>query len=488
MIASSPNQVTNQVMMNLTPYPSEDDPIGYVESSKRGKRIIIVIDDFYKLPKWYKVSPTPSTAGGLLKLYSVTHDWGFTRGIGFFKLPDPTKLKEDSNRIIDCIDEWLERVCLSSSSACAVEIAEGEDEAASREDCVYYILVDTYFGTQDVVGHKFIQQWKERKILPQHCEKIAYLSTAGVALGWQDPHSLEIFSKGDIDSAPAGLLPRNLQDWLDFEATALEKIWRESIGWFNDSNSDIVVHNFAQIEQYSKDNPQKFDRYKQAIENALGFCLPAAWWQNLETIKNIYESLKCLCGDVFCGNSNQPGCRNISVGAAYLVALRAHYDLFGSIDSLANDPDFWKQADHITAAVFPLQGTKRARASAIALYNFFYRIFEPRNGGSKVSQVENAFLEQKGEILKIVLKWSASEKAADRPKSLAQQLDEQFDSYEIEIPGSSKAGEIVSNTKNAISDLWRTMMFNRNGFLSPGVVYMNNDEIIIASTEYLTIR
>jgi len=478
--------------MNLRPYPDANDPIGYVESSKRGKRVIIIIDDFYNLPDWYQAS-TPATAGGLLKLYSVTRDWGFTRGIGFFNLPDPTRIQEDSDKIIDCINQWLDdHVCLNAIETCkpGVEGSEvhQEDPPIQRSDCSYYILVDTFFGTQDVVGYKFIERWKERQILPKEQEQIAYLSTAGVALGWQDPHNLVIFSKGDIDNMPAGLLPEKLQRWLGFEATALEELWGKTMGWFNDAKSDVVPHNFTQIEQYFDEKSPKFEKYRQAIENALGFRFPEAWWQDLETMKNIHESLKCICGDVFCGNTNNPGCRNISIGAAYLVALKAHYVLFEKLDPLASDPQFWKDASRLTAAIFPLQGTKRARASAIALYNFFYRIFEPRNGKPLESTVETAFFERKGEVLKISLSWSAASSASDRSRSLAQQIDEQFDSNEIELPAAGSPGQIVNNTRNAISELWRTMMFNKNGFLSPGVVYMNKDEVIIASTEYLAIN
>ncbi|WP_448573966.1 hypothetical protein [Trichothermofontia sp.] len=474
------------VAMNLIPYPNADDPIGYVESSKRGKRIIIVVDDFYNLPDWYKASTTPSTAGGLLKLYSVTRDWGSTRGIGFFNLPDPSKLQEDSDKIIDCIDDWLNRVCLDSSRT--RKSGWLDEDSLTRDDFIYYMFIDTYFGTHYVVGHKFIERWKERQILPKDREHIAYLSTAGVALGWEDPHNLPIFAKGDIDNTLAGLLPDKLKTWLGFEATPLEMVWEKTVGWFNDSKSGIVLHNFTQVKEKFYDassNSLPFGKYRHAIENALGFSFPEVWWQDLETVKNIHESLKSICGDVFCGNTNQPGCRNISVGATYLVALKAHYDIFRNIDPLASDPNFWKHADHITAAVFPLQGTKRARASAIALYNFFFRMFEPRNGAKEESQVEGAFFEGKGEVLKICLKWSASEGASDRAKSLAQQLEQQFDSNQIEIFGSERPGQMISNTRNAIAELWRTMVFNRDGFLSPGVVYMERDEIIIASTEYL---
>lgn len=464
--------------MELKPYPDAKNPIGYVEDRKRGTRIIIVIDDFFNLPDWYTIKNSIfitesglDTAGGLLLLYNSAREWESTRGIGFFNLPDPAQILEKSDEIINCIDQWLDHVCSGSS--------------AKREDYDYYILVDIYFGKKYHIGSHFIDYWKQRRIVPAEKEKLAYFSTAGAVLGWEDPHQLQFFSKAKIDVT--GRLTPDLEDWLDFVPVALDKVWEKSIGWFDDHKSDIIRHDFSPVKQWFLEQNPKAQKYQESIEAAFGFKFPETWWQDLEVAKNIHESLKHLCGEVFCGSTNLDGCRNISVGAAYIIALKAHYDRFKNIDALTQNPAMWKGVPKSTAAIFPIQSTKNAKASAIALYEFFYRIFEPRSGEGSPndSQVKTAYFEQGGVVLKIQLHWNATKPAPDRSESLVQMLSKRFESNQIEVPDSPGLGHIAQNTRNAITQLWRTMMFNQNGFMSPGVIYMERDEIIIASTEYL---
>lgn len=472
-------------MLDLRPYPTEDNPIGFVEDRPRGKRVIIVIDDLFDLPNCYSDNYKHPATSGLWKLYDTVQTWDLRRGIGFFDLPDPTQIEERSNAIIDAIDDWVKLIC------CDEDCEEGSHSSV-HEEYSYYVLVDFFFGNEaHLVGHKFIDYWKKRQIVPKEHEKLAYFSTAGAYPGFVDPHHLPVFQKGrGINQQEQ--LSHDLKEWLDFESVPLERVWEKSVGWFDDAKSNVVRHDFSSIEQYFIDKSPKATKYKQVIEDALGVKFPDAWWQDLESVKNIHESLKHLCGEVFCGNTHLGGCRNVSVGAAYLIALKVHQELYGNIDALASSPSFWKGSPRITSAVFSIQGKAEAKSSAIALYDFFYHTFKYR-GSLKTSQVKTAFFEQGGVVLKIQLKWKATEKASDRSKSLVQMLMERFDSEEIDAPDPEDfrkfSGDtrpvVANNTRDAISRLWRNMMFNSNGFMSPGVVYMEKDEIIIASTEYL---
>jgi hypothetical protein len=464
--------------MELQPYPVDDDPVGYVEGRQRGKRVIIVIDDFFYLPNWHEIPTSPLTASGLLNLYNISRDWDLTRGIGFFNLPDPTRIAEDSNQVIDCITDWLKELCSDDDEPC--QSIEDIPEYIN-----FYVLVDLFFGNNtDITGIPFVTHWKERNILPKDRVKLAYFSTTGTSRGNRDPHHLPLFRKGEIDEL--GKLPSSLEEWLGFNPVPLEKLWEESEGWFVDAKTDTIKHNFVQVKDFFLNQTAKAEEYKEIIENALGFNFPEEWWQDLETVERIHESLKTLCGDVFCGSTNGIARRNISVGAAYLIALMAHQRLYGHVKPLTRNPSFWQQMPRVTASIFPKQKTKNAKSSAICLYDFFYRLFEPAADHMNKSQVKTAYFDQNGVVLKIQLQWRADKPSQGRAKSLVQMLDERFNRDEIEVPDPDIYGDFAKNSRDAVSRLWRNMMLNDYGFMSPGVIYMEGDELIIASTEDLT--
>jgi len=451
--------------MELVPFLVQEKKIGYVEDRKRGQRIIIIIDDFFNLPDWHHLDPPPGdgTAFGLVKLYKVVREWDLTRGIGFFKLPRLSKIEEDSELIINSIQQWLRSV------------------NGDRDDSVldYYILVDSYYGTKDLVGHLFIEQWKARQVISQAHEKIAYLSTGGTKLGFSDPYNLPVFRKVEIDNAGLFRLTVDLEKWLDYEATPLEELWRKSAGWFDDAKSDVVRHDFSHVKRYFSTHDTNAKAYRQAIEDALGVPFPEAWWQDLDSFENIHNSLKTLCGEVFCGKTDVDGCRNMSVGAAYLVALKAHYDIYGNAGVLAENPSLWKDNSQVIAPIFPLQAVEKAQASAIALYEFFYRIFEGES-----SPVKKVHFQHHGGVLKVQVTWKATTALPGR-KNLAQLMAERFESDRIDVPDAEGSGKMAKNTRDAITQLWRNMMFNKDGFMSPGVVYMEKNVITIASTTCL---
>ncbi|MGG6242153.1 hypothetical protein ACQ4N7_26350 [Nodosilinea sp. AN01ver1] len=459
--------------MELKAYPDEELPLGYVEDRNRGKRIVIVIDDYFNLPNWHELEIPPPTASGLKRLYDIVRGWPLTRAIGFFNLPNPNQIQEDSYTIINCINEWIDAICC--------EDILGDDTCIkAREEFDYYVLVDIFFGSNFLVGDKFIDHWKEKNIFSSK-EKLAYLSSARPPTS--NAYNLSFFQKSKIDESGERYL--DLIGWLGFRPVPLEITWAKSIGWFDDAQADLVKHDFSQVKEYFISGSPKADQYRKAVEDALDVKFPDAWWQDTASIRNIHESLKHLCGEVFCGSTNKKGRRNISVGAAYLIALMAHQRIYGNIDTLAKDPSLWQEVPRVTGAVFPLQDKPEAKLSAISLYEFFYHIFKPREDPSNISQVKTAYFEQDGVALKIQLKWKATEKALNRPQNLVQQLAERFDSEQIDVPDPDSYNGLPRNTKDAISRLWRNMMFNDDGFMSPGVIYMHKDEVIIASTEYL---
>lgn len=482
-------------MLSLRAYPSKEEPFGFVEDRDRGKRIIIIVDDKYNLPDWHQNTSPSGLSAGLLKMYKTTRTWEMTRAIGFFNLPDPTRLEEDSRLIIEQIHNWLLEVCRDNGGNSSEEynyLSKYQTKIDSLQNYEYYILVDLFFGANDnKVGDKFITYWKEHRVIPGEKEKIAYFSVAGSYVGDKDPHELRIFRKGEIDEIDdPRKLPIDLQDWLDFETVPLENIWEKSTGWFDDTKKPVVKHNFHEIGQWFLHSDSKSKQYQDSIKNALGFNFPEAWWQDTDTIVHIHESLKHLCGEVFCGNTQINGCRNISVGAAFIISLKAHYEIFGDLGLLAEDPHLWQNCFHVTARLLPLQEQAEAKSSAIAIYDFFYHIFLPRSS-MKSSPVRKVYFEQQGSVLKIQVNWNATQPASNRSKSLVEVLNERFNNVEIGTPDPDDFGKykdrkvIAKNTRDAISRLWRSFMFNKNGFLSPGVIYMEEDEIIIASTEYL---
>jgi hypothetical protein len=407
--------------------------------------------------------------------------WDMTHAIGFFNLPNPNQVEQESHEIIDCIDRWIDSICSDD------DVPEGNDGINSRSKYDYRVLVDIFFGVEFPVADDFLDCWKERKIISEHCDEVAYFSSARPPA--KKRHDLPYFSKSKVDEL--GELYHDFKTWLGYVPVQLEKVWENSKGWFDvdrsDGKSDIVSHDFARIRPHFEEGSPKAIKYRQEIEKGVDIKFPEAWWQDLDALQNIHESLKHFCGEVFCGSTKANGRRNISVGAAYLIALKAHQDIYGDLGALADDSHMWQTASRATSRIFPLQEPGKAKSSAIYLYEFFFNVFSRHEITGYSSPVKTAYFDQGGEVLKIQLKWKAHERPSNRPKSLAQQLAERFDSDQIDAPDPEDY-DISRNTKDAISRLWRSMMFNDYGFLSPGVIYMERDEVVVASTEYLVQR
>ncbi|WP_044208390.1 caspase family protein [Coleofasciculus chthonoplastes] len=250
------------------------------------------------------------------------------------------------------------------------------------------------------------------------------------------------------------------------EPHPLDCLWEKTNGWFSETHS-LMKHNFDKDCQYST--------YKDEVNKALGIDLPGEWWNNPKSAHNLYESLKSLCGETFSGWSKR-GDRHISVGAAYLIALMAHQASCKHITPLIEGISDWEGCEKASRYfIFPVQISKDAAASAKALYDVFKFLFE-RQGLTQDSQVERVFFEPPGNQLTIQFKWSAKEPAKDNPKTrtLAKFTSSIMSKDQLLI-------EPPNNTSNAILKLWSRLFVSENGFMSPGVIYMNEDQLVIAS-------
>jgi hypothetical protein len=256
----------------------------------------------------------------------------------------------------------------------------------------------------------------------------------------------------------------------------LEHLWSETADWFTvDAGDDVVMkHNANKISNYFLGNSPDADQansYKQNVENALNVNFPDSWWNNQESIETLHEALKCLCGAVFCGEV-QSG-RPISIGAAYLIALMAYAEVFSDETNLTHNIDLSILTD-INAQLFPVQKPDIAKSTAKALYDLFFCLFTACETGE--SQFGQIFFNETGNRFTIEFTRGANETGQDGRLSLAQQLPQMLTEYSVPTPIE------LTNTKSAILRLWRYMLISQNGFMSPGVVYMERNQLFVAST------
>ena len=277
------------------------------------------------------------------------------------------------------------------------------------------------------------------------------------------------------------LLTRNriTQDWLELkEPHRLEKLWMETKDWFSEKHP-LIKHTFD-----PNSLEKSIDEFKKVLKitdwtstNFFGATETAAF--------NFHESIKSFCGECFCGQK-PTGNYSISIGGAYVIALIAYQDAWPNytLEPLTkNVKNEWENLPFLKSRLLPLQETDCAQASAKALYDLFFYLFKANHFEEKLPQIENAFFQNDGTILKIFTKWKPNEKY-HRKESLAKGLYTQIN-QEKEIV---RTPEYADNAKSAIIRLWRNMLLSKNGFLSPGIVYMGVDDsgegqLVVASVE-----
>jgi hypothetical protein len=252
----------------------------------------------------------------------------------------------------------------------------------------------------------------------------------------------------------------------------LERLWNETTNWFEvDSPEILMKHSSGSISNYFfGDSPslEKANNYKENIENILELKLPAEWWNNNQSIENLHESLKCLCGATFCGLS---GDRPITIGAAYLIALMAYTEVFKDVTKLTQAIDFSKLTN-LDAQLFPDQKPDIAKLSAKALYDLFFCLFTAcKNGESGFRKI---FFNKPGNKFTIEFTRGGNEAKQEGELSLAEDLFQQLKDDHVPTPK-------ITNTKSAILRLWKYMLISNNGFMSPGVIYMERKTLVVAS-------
>ena len=453
-------------MKELDKYNHEDKCLGYVWKQDSGQKVIVVVDDCFNQAVYD--SPDNAHGYGLKVIFDKVTLLNDTRGIGFFDLPQSSQ-KQDIELIIDAIKAWIDEL--------------------QDQNIKLYLLVDYFHGLQTMEskahGLEFVNYWQKHQPLPT--EKIAHLSIGG---DLPNPHNLERFQKTLIHECKQDYksLPVDLLKWLDVDEHPLCRLWRYSERWFSSDNDTVLVkHNFSEVSKFLFNNTDNSTfsatEYKRKISTALGVNVDLldTWWNNEESANNIHESLKCLCGDFFCGQSDSNAKRHLSVGAAYLIALIAYQKVYNNDNIFTNDAEAWVDAKQATSPIFALQDKATARASAIALYDFFICLFTPRNednsrqNKSGKSQVKSVYFYESGKTLKFQLSWDARHPSSDRQECLAQTISTIFKQETIAIPKSAE------NTRSAILCLWRQMAISESGFMGPGVIYMEADTLIVAS-------
>ncbi len=454
-------------MKKLTKYFNKDEKcLGYVWNQNQGQKVIAVVDDCFKLVEY---DDSPNAHGyGLKPIFDKLSRCQETLAIGFFDLPQSTEI-QDIELIINTIKTWV-----------------SELESPNYK---LYLLVDYFHGQQttesNAHGLDFVNYWYKHQ--PLAAQKIAFLSIGGADL--PNPHCLERFQKTLIQDCKQDYkpLPQAFLSWLDIDEHPLSRLWSYSDRWFlSDDMTILVKHNFSEMKKVlfePKDENHVFQakEYKKKINNALQINLPDIWWENETSAYSIHESLKCLTGAFFCGQTNNSAKRNLSVGAAYLIALMAHQKIYGNVDVFINDSEAWIQCSQASNPIFALQDQETARDSALAIYDLFICLFTLRNenqeSSSGKSLVRSVCFYEAGTVLKIQLNWNAQNPSLDRQESLDQSMAKIFKQPTINI------SSVAKNTRNSILNLWRQMAISENGFMSPGVIYMEADTLVIASTK-----
>ncbi|WP_414572840.1 hypothetical protein [Nostoc sp. CCY 9925] len=451
----------------LTKYLNQDDQwLGYVWNQDQGQKIVIVVDDSFKLVEYD--SPPNAHGYGLKVVFDKLSHFDDILAIGFFDLPQSPAI-QDIKLIVDTIKDWVTKL--------------------QYQNCKLYLLVDYYHGQQtmqsEAHGLRFVDYWQEYQ--PLIAEKIAHLSVGGVGEDLPNPYNLERFQKTLIQEHKQDYkqLPEAFLAWLDIDEHPLCRLWRYSDRWFfSDEPTILVKHNFAEVRKFlfeRKDDTSVYQakEYKRKIANALQINIPHTWWENEVSAHNLHESLKCLTGAFFCGQTKNSAKRNLSVGSAYIVALMAHQKIYGNANIFMDDPEVWIVCSHANSPIFPLQDQETARNSAIALYDLFTCLFTLRNknqgSSSGKSLVRSVCFYEAGRILKIQLNWNAQNPPLDSPNSLAQIINTTFKEPTINMAIGAK------NTRTTILNLWCQMAISESGFMGPGVVYMEADTLVIAS-------
>ncbi len=458
-------------MIDLTDIIVDGQTVGYTWNKETGNRVLVVVDD--SIDVLVQATPNNGHQYGIKPIGLSFPNSNESRGLGFFTLPKPND-KRQTAIIAEAIRKWLTPF-----------LAEG---------CRCQLLVDFYYGegfdnTQDS-GTYFVKHWQSLSIQSE----IAYISLGGLDSVSQDNSDpLKSFRKSEIEEyyTQYGNLPPKLKKWLGIEEHPLDSLWNDSKEWFSRKpdfgsiNFSPLIHDFPRDWKYSdlgvKDKINT--SYRRTVQDALGIArTPDNWWKSVESIEKIHESLKRLCGQCFCGQTDNPGnsSYHISTGAAYLLVLMAYYRVHGNVSAVTSSILNWENYPLIKSPVFPLQSRRIARSSCKALYDVLFELFS-----STDSDVESTFFEDEGRILKIQF-------SHDIGTELSKVMTEKMHGFIHDRGSDSSESQnqvldppAAGHVRSALVNLMGHLAISQVGFMAPGVIYLKGNTLIIASSESL---
>ena len=229
----------------------------------------------------------------------------------------------------------------------------------------------------------------------------------------------------------------------------------KSNGWFSLDVDVTMPHEFSSI----KDR----DAYKKELEKAVdsggsNFRLPGEWFSNNESFLTLHENLKHLCGLDYNG-LNENGARTLSIGAIFLIAMFSYYHKRGSIEPFTKSVTSWNNYDCITSPFLGPQPIDYAKKTAVSLFNFFSLIFENKIENNKIG----CNILNKGKLIEFSFdEWEYN--------GFFKKLERMF-------PLSTP--EKVINTTTSLLKLFHYMLFQTNGFLHPGHIYMEEGTLYV---------
>jgi hypothetical protein len=450
---------------------------GYVWQRETGDRIVIIVDDDVEVFKRNRESLADISNAmlrvypreqPLIDFYEGLKGLSPIKAIGFFPLPRPKDNDhQQKQEIVAAIRQWIKSFGADISKI--------------------WLFVDYFYGDgfeqSTVSGEGFVDFWLEQQWQTENT-KIAYFSVGGKTKGGsmvrENHHEYPVISKPKMQDEGVSHY-KELVSFLEIGTTQLahpiEHLFSLSKTWFSAHNqgNEIALTSHHLPHEWNEAEPltqRQIAAYRESIQDALGISeIPDAWLKS-GSLQNLHEAFKHLCGAYSCGQADpqRTSRQNISTGAAYLVALMAyHRACSASNPFLDSKSEVWSLFKQVKAPLFPIQDDATAKASAKALYDFFLHLFQPKFSATSVKKVS---LYEEGRAFKIQLTWDMK---SDPERSLAQLLKRSIRDGSVPVP------KTASNTREASSRLLAQMAVNQNGLGSPGTIYMDGDELTIAS-------
>jgi hypothetical protein len=403
-----------------------------------GHKIIIIIDDFYKVSLNFCEEYIPQGfvdslyAQGFYEIWQHASNCTDVKAIAFFNLPNEINVSIFDD-LYNKISQWVNSLSDVENFSC-------------------YYLIDSYYGYGSdplLVGIDLAEYIVSK--VDTGSSKVAFITMGGN----QDNVRFMCFEKRILSThfKVHDVLPSDFLRWLDFKSSPLVTLWDNTSDWFE--SSIVIPHN----------SPQLSTKYREDLIGKLTFSeqdIPLNWLANDISRDLFHESVKHFCGGYFCGIANRPGSKAATIGSVYIIALMVHKELFDNINLLTENIE-WQNHPYVNSNFLPIQSLRRAKKSHIAIYNLLRCLFE-NNSYPGMSHVEKLFFDDGGKKLKIVLNWS--------PINLANKVEEAV----CHIEDKSNIDTILKgvNTRSAILNVWLNMLSGEDGFMSPGSIFLKS--------------